>query len=281
MLQEREKNDMKDPRSLSADHESYYAARQVLEIKSLNKVFQVNGSSHSILEGVTFNAMRGELICLLGRSGCGKSTLLKILAGFITPTSGQVLLEEERIRGPGADRCVVFQEDALFPWLTIEENIAFGLKSREMSKSAVRDEVGRFLSLVGLSDFRGYLPRESSGGMKQRVALARVLILKPKVLLMDEPFGALDCQTREEMQDLLLLLWKQLSMTIVFVTHDSSEALLLADRILVMGASSGNIEQEIRVEIDRPRVREEGTFLSMMCRLHELLRPGGAGCYGI
>jgi NitT/TauT family transport system ATP-binding protein len=267
-----------DPHATSSDHGECrpprHAEAPVLETRDLAKEFQINGFSHSVLEKITFRAFRGELICILGRSGCGKSTLLKILAGFIPATSGQTLVEGEQIRCPGPDRCVVFQEDALFPWLTVEENIAFGLGSQRMGKDAVREEVHRFLSLVGLVDFKSHLPREISGGMKQRVALARVLALKPKVLLMDEPFGALDCQTREEMQDLLLLLWKQLSITIIFVTHDASEALLLADRVLVMGMNPGRIEKEIHVEMDRPRIREEGAFLSRLRRLHELLRPG-------
>jgi len=265
---------MKAP-ALSAERETADAGMPVLEIRGLGKAFQVNGSRHAVLDGISFNAGRGELICLLGRSGCGKSTLLRILAGLIRPTSGDALVEGEPIRGPGPDRCVVFQEDGLFPWLTVEENIAFGMKSQKAGKVAVREEVTRFLSLVGLSSFKDYLPREISGGMKQRVALARVLILAPKVLLMDEPFGALDSQTREEMQDLLLHLWEQLSITVVFVTHDVGEALLLADRILVIGGSPGRIEKELHVEIARPRRREEKELLLLMADLRELLRPCG------
>ncbi len=215
-------------------------ARPLLVVRNLSMFFQVNGSPKSVLEGLDLTARHGELICLLGRSGCGKSTLLKILAGFLAPTSGDVLLEGSPIKGPGPDRCVIFQEDALFPWLTVEENIAFGLKNRAIDSETLRNEVERFLRLVGLGEFRDYLPREISGGMKQRVALARVLILQPKILLMDEPFGALDAQTREEMQGLLLEVREQLSHTIVFVTHDVSEALVLADRVLVMGMPPGS-----------------------------------------
>lgn len=247
--------------------------RPLLEVRGLSKVFQVNGSPKSILEGIDLTAGRGELICLLGRSGCGKSTLLKILAGFLPPTSGDVLLEGTRITGPGPDRCVIFQEDALFPWLTVEENIAFGLGSRAVDRGTVRDEVERFLGLVGLGEFRDYLPREISGGMKQRVALARVLILQPKILLMDEPFGALDAQTREDMQGLLLQIWEQLSHTIVFVTHDVSEAMILADRVLVMGMSPGRIEEEIPVALERPRARDHQDFLALSRRLTNALRP--------
>jgi len=245
----------------------------LLEVRNLAKVFQVNGTPKAVLEGLEFSAGRGELVCLLGRSGCGKSTLLKILAGFDHPTSGEAVLEGARIVRPGPDRCVIFQEDALFPWLTVAENIAFGLRNQRLGKSAASDEVQRFLDLVGLSEFGNYLPREISGGMKQRVALARVLILKPKVLLMDEPFGALDAQTREEMQGLLLRLWKQFSHTILFVTHDVSEALVLADRVLVMGMSPGKIQEEIPIDLKRPRAKDHPEFLSLSRRLHAALRP--------
>jgi NitT/TauT family transport system ATP-binding protein len=265
---------VRKPRTASCNNEESDAVPPILEIMNLNKVFQGNGASHCVLAGITFSARRGELICLLGRSGCGKSTLLKILAGFMSPTSGEAWVEGQRITRPGPDRCVVFQEDALFPWLTVEENIAFGLKGQKTDKVSIRDEVRRFLSLVGLSEFRDYLPREISAGMKQRVALARVLIMKPKLLLMDEPFGALDAQTREDMQDLLLFLWEQLSMTIVFVTHDIGEALLLADRILVMDMSPGRIKQEIRLDLARPRSREGNNFLLLSRELHAVLRPG-------
>jgi len=246
--------------------------RPLLEVKGVSKVFKVNGSPKSILEGIDLTAGCGELICLLGRSGCGKSTLLKILAGFLPHTSGEVLLEGTRIKGPGPDRCVIFQEDALFPWLTVEENIALGLRNRAVGRGTVRREVERFLGLVGLGEFRDYLPREISGGMKQRVALARVLILQPKILLMDEPFGALDAQTREDMQGLLLQIWEQLSHTIVFVTHDVSEALVLADRVLVMGMSPGRIEEEIPVALERPRAKDHPDFLALSRRLANALR---------
>jgi NitT/TauT family transport system ATP-binding protein len=244
-----------------------------LEVRGVAKVFHVNGSAKTALAGIDLTARRGELICLLGRSGCGKSTLLKILAGFLSPTSGEVRLEGAPILGPGPDRSVIFQEDALFPWLTVEENIAFGLRNRKLAPGTARGEVQRFLDLVGLDAFRDYLPREISGGMKQRVALARVLILRPKVLLMDEPFGALDAQTREEMQGLLLDIWERLSHTIVFVTHDVNEALVLADRVLVMGSASGRIEGEIPVSLARPRAKDHPDFLALGCTLHAALRP--------
>ncbi len=244
----------------------------ILEINSLGKVFHIDGSSLTVLDGIDFNVDKGEMICILGRSGCGKSTLLKILAGFLSPTSGEILLNGKPVADPAPDRCVVFQEDTLFPWLTVKENIAFGLKGRTRNKKAFDEEVERFLSLVGLSEFRNYLPREISGGMKQRVALARVLILKPEVLLMDEPFASLDAQTREEMQNFLLSLWENLSHTIIFVTHDVTEAVTLADRILVMSKDPGRIREEIRVDLPRPRKREKSDFLFFSRKLYEGLR---------
>jgi len=176
------------------------------------------------------------------------------------------------VKAPGPDRCVIFQEDALFPWLTVRENIAFGLKGRDKNKKSKRAEVERFLELVGLGEFGDHLPNEISGGMKQRVALARVLILKPEVLLMDEPFASLDAQSREEMQNLLLTLWQELAHTILFVTHDVNEAVVLADRILLMGKNPGRIREEIRIDLTRPREKETGAFMNVSRRLHEALR---------
>ena len=244
----------------------------ILEINSLRKVFHINESSLTVLDGIDFSVNKGEMICILGRSGCGKSTLLKMLAGFLSPSSGEILLNGKPVADPGPDRCVVFQEDTLFPWLTVKENIAFGLKGRTRDKKTFDEEVERFLSLVGLSEFRNYLPREISGGMKQRVALARVLILKPEVLLMDEPFASLDAQTREEMQNFLLSLWENLSHTIIFVTHDVTEAVTLADRILVMSKDPGRIREKIRVDLPRPRKREKSDFLFFSRKLYERLR---------
>ncbi|MGD8701800.1 MAG: ABC transporter ATP-binding protein [Desulfosarcina sp.] len=236
---------------------SPYSAR--LTIRNLKFAFSVNGSVADILDDVSFDVAAGELVCILGPSGCGKTTLLKLIAGFMPPSDGQIKIDNRTVTGAGPDRCVVFQEDALFPWLTVAENIAFGTKGI-IPRSRIDAEVRRYLELVGLSAFKDYLPREISGGMKQRVALARVLILKPQVLLMDEPFGALDAQTREEMQVLLLSLWTELSHTIVFVTHDLTEAVTLADRILIMNANPSRIQSEILVPLQRPRKTESNAF---------------------
>jgi len=245
---------------------------RVLRIDRLSKGFHTAAGYLPVLDGMSFQVEQGELIAILGRSGCGKSTLLKIVAGFISPGSGKVLLNERPVLGPGPDRCVIFQEDALFPWLTVGENITFGLKGKKISKKQKTAEMHRFLNLVGLSEFRDYLPRELSGGMKQRVALARVLILRPEVLLMDEPFGSLDAQSREEMQNLLLSLWKELSHTILFVTHDVNEAVVLADRILLMDKNPGRIREEVWVDLPRPRKRENSAFLNISKRLSRGLR---------
>lgn len=245
---------------------------KILEIDRLQKIFHTNGGPLSVLEEISFCAESGELVCILGRSGCGKSTLLKIVAGFVPPSSGKVLLSNKPVEGPGPERCVIFQEDALFPWLTVEENIAFGLRGRGGNKKSKANEVERFLGLVGLNEFRKYLPREISGGMKQRVALARVLILKPEVLLMDEPFASLDAQSREEMQMLLLSLWQELAITILFVTHDVNEAVILADKVLVMSKNPGRIREEVRVDLPRPRSRNNSALLHFSRRLYEALR---------
>jgi NitT/TauT family transport system ATP-binding protein len=248
------------------------AADPLLVVRALRKVFPVAGRFVTVLGDLHFHAKRGELICILGRSGCGKSTLLKILAGFLKPSAGQVLLEGHPVEGPSPERCVVFQEDALFPWLTVAENIGFGLRVKGLDRGSRRRTVERYLSLVGLTEFRDYLPRAISGGMKQRVSLARVLILEPRVLLMDEPFASLDAQTREEMQSLLLTLRRRLSQTILFVTHDVNEAVVLADRILLMGKEPGSIREEIPVPLPRPRGREDPAYLELCSRLHRLVR---------
>lgn len=242
------------------------ASPVVLEVAQVSKRFTVIGSGEiTVLQEVGFTVRRGEFICILGRSGCGKSTLLKILAGFTPPSAGVVRLNGRPAGRPGPDRCVVFQEDALFEWLTVRENIAFGLRGRALTRRQKKGEVDRFLSLVGLSEFADYLPPEISGGMKQRVSLARVLILRPQILLMDEPFAALDAQTREEMQDLLLRLWSELSHSIVFVTHDVGEAALLADRVLLFDRAPGRIREEIGIALPRPRRKEDDDYYAL-CR---------------
>lgn len=195
----------------------------------------------------------GEFIVLLGPSGCGKSTLLNIIASFEQPTSGSLTVGGQTIQTPGPDRGVVFQEAALFPWLTVWENIVFGPKAQGLPASAYESRAEEMLGIMGLKDFRNHLPIQLSGGMRQRVGIARVLTLGSRVLLMDEPFGALDAQTRLTMQELLLSVWDKLKPTIIFVTHDIDEALFLADKIYVMSARPGRMETVIDTHLARPR----------------------------
>ncbi|ACL05424.1 ABC transporter related [Desulfatibacillum aliphaticivorans] len=251
-------------------HKKELQATPVLQVSKLSKVFKTGDGPMTVLQDVNFQVAEGEFLCVLGPSGCGKTTLLNVLAGFEKPSAGNALLEETPITESGPDRCVVFQEDTLFPWLTVKENIAFGVKG--LSKKEKREKTNHFLDLVGLTPFGDYLPREISGGMKKRVSLARVLILQPRILLMDEPFGALDAQTREEMQDLLLSLWNQFHHTIIFITHDIDEAVALADRILVMQKDPGMIAKEIRVRLPRPRERTEAPFQDYCKTLYQSLK---------
>ncbi len=254
------------------EHRREGSGDPLLEIVGLNHFFAHKGSAEPVLRDLSLSLRRGEMACLIGRSGCGKSTLLKIIAGFMRPSRGACLLEGKPITKPGPDRCVVFQEDALFPWLTVRENVAFGLNGRALAKKERAHEVDRFLDLVGLQGYGDYLPRALSGGMKQRVALARVLILSPLLLLMDEPFGALDAQTRDEMQDLLLNLSQQRSQTILFVTHDVQEAVTIADRVLLLDRDCGGIREELEIALDRPRDRSTPQFQLYCRQLHHWLR---------
>lgn len=243
----------------------------VLEVVSVSKHFDMNGCERLVLDNISFEAGAGEMICIIGRSGCGKTTLLNILAGFLMSSSGTVKVNGEPIRRPGPDRCVIFQEDTLFPWLTVRENIAFGLRRLTRDRHYINREVDHFLSLVRLHEFQHYLPREISGGMKQRVAIARVLILQPQVLLMDEPFASLDFHTRREMQDLLLSIWKELGQTIIFVTHDVDEAITLADTIIVIDKNTGYIREVFPVSLPRPRKMELPEYIFFRKKLYESL----------
>lgn len=247
----------------------------ILELVGVGHCFCHQGVAESVFDALFLRLHRGERVCLIGRSGCGKSTLLKIIAGFFPPSSGYCLLSGERIVRPGPDRCVVFQEDALFPWLTVRENVDFGLSGGKLSAKARAVEVDRHLELVGLQDYGDYLPRTLSGGMKQRVALARVLILSPAVLLMDEPFGALDAQTREEMQDLLLDLSHEQRQTILFVTHDVQEAVTIGDRVLLLERGASGFAGELRIQLARPWERRSERFQQDCTRLHQWLRKAG------
>jgi NitT/TauT family transport system ATP-binding protein len=222
-------------------------------IKGVNKVFQGEGREVVALEGIDLDIPGGQFTCLLGPSGCGKSTLLNAVAGFAPPTSGTITADGVPVTGPGPDRGMVFQEYALFPWMTVEQNIGFGLEIKKVPREEISRRVGALLQMLSLSDFRQRYPKDLSGGMRQRVAIARVLALDSPIMLMDEPFGALDALTRRNLQDELLRIWAELKKTILFVTHSIEEAIYLADRIVVMTYRPGTVKRDILVDLPRMR----------------------------
>jgi ABC-type nitrate/sulfonate/bicarbonate transport system ATPase subunit len=224
-----------------------------LAIEHVTKRFIVGNDEIEALARIDVAIKAGQFVCLIGASGCGKSTLLRIIAGFEEPTSGQVLVHRRPVVGPGSDRGMVFQDYALFPWMTVRQNIGFGPRQRGLPKDEIAGIADEFVRLVGLERFADRYPSQLSGGMKQRVAIARVLANNASVLLMDEPFGALDALTREQLQGELLQIWARTGVTIIFVTHSVEEAVLLADRVLVMSAGPGRIENDIMIDLPRPR----------------------------
>jgi NitT/TauT family transport system ATP-binding protein len=221
----------------------------------IDKVFKTYPGNPPVeaLKDIHLDIAPGEFVALLGPSGCGKSTLLNLVASFEPLSSGTLTVGGQAVSAPGPDRGVVFQEAALFPWLSVWENVVFGPKAQGQSPGQYKERAEQMLELVGLSDFKNHLPIQLSGGMRQRVGIARVLTLGSKVLLMDEPFGALDAQTRLSMQELLLSVWDKLKPTVIFVTHDIDEALFLADTVHVMSARPGRIQTTIKVNLERPR----------------------------
>ena len=225
----------------------------MLTVENLNKTYVSQGSETPALVDINLRIAEGEFICLLGPSGCGKSTLLKIIAGLIPATSGRIAINGKAVSGPGPERAVVFQDYALFPWMTVRDNVEFGLEARKLPPAERRQVSSRLLKVVGLSDFAERFPHQLSGGMKQRVSIARALAVDPSLLLMDEPFGALDAQTRQLLQDELLRIWREYRKTVVFVTHSIEEAIYLSDRIAVMTARPGRIKQIVMVPELRPR----------------------------
>jgi NitT/TauT family transport system ATP-binding protein len=227
-----------------------------LEVAGLRKVYARNGQSLDVVDIAAFSAREGEFITVIGPSGCGKSTFLHIMGGFIPAESGSIRVQGRTVDGPGPDRGMMFQEFALFPWKTVAGNVAWGLEAQGVGRKEIDDIVRHYLQMMGLWEFREHFPAELSGGMKQRVALARVLAFDPKVLLMDEPFGALDAQTREVMQEELTRLWERTGKTIVFVTHDIDEAVYLGDRVVVLTARPARIREEVKIDLPRPRSLE-------------------------
>ena len=231
-------------------------------INNVKKIFQGHGKETVALNGVNLEIYENEFVCVVGPSGCGKTTLLNIIAGLEIPSSGEVTMNGSPIIGPGNDRGVIFQQYALFPWLTVKQNIAFGFdflrknvngKAVRYSKKEVDEVVDHYMKMVDLDDFASSYPKELSGGMKQRVAIARGFAIAPEVLLMDEPFGALDAQTRAQLQEDLLKTWEQEKKTCFFITHDVEEAVLLATRIIVMSARPGRVKEIIEVNLPYPR----------------------------
>jgi NitT/TauT family transport system ATP-binding protein len=228
-------------------------ALPILELKGLTKQFEFNGDRIDALRDAHLRVSKGEFVCLIGASGCGKSTLLRIVAGFEQATRGSVLMWGKPIEGPAPDRGMVFQDYGLFPWLTVRRNIAFGPTSRGRPAAEIRETVEHFVNLVGLQRFADAYPHQLSGGMKQRVAIARVLANDAQMVLMDEPFGALDAMTRERLQDELLDIWQRTGLTVLFVTHSIEEAIFLADRVVVMSPGPGRIESQMEITLPRPR----------------------------
>jgi NitT/TauT family transport system ATP-binding protein len=225
----------------------------ILDLRGVSKQFELQGQRIEALRDAHLTVRKGEFVCLIGASGCGKSTLLRIVAGFEATSRGQALMWDKPIAGPGPERGMVFQDYGLFPWLTVRGNIGFGPTARGHSTDDTSDIVERFITLVGLQRFADAYPHQLSGGMKQRVAIARVLANDAEIVLMDEPFGALDAMTRERLQDELLDIWQRTGLTVLFVTHSIEEAIFLADRIVVMSPGPGRIDSEITVTLPRPR----------------------------
>ena len=224
-----------------------------LTIHGVTKRFAVGDDEIEALAPVDLAIPKGEFVCMIGASGCGKSTLLRIIAGFEEPTTGEVAIDGKPVTGPGSDRGMVFQDYALFPWMTVRQNISFGPRQRHLAREEIDRTTDEFVRMVGLERFADRYPNQLSGGMKQRVAIARVLANNANILLMDEPFGALDALTREQLQNELLQIWKRTGVTTIFVTHSVEEAVLLADRVLVMSAGPGKIDSDFRIDLPRPR----------------------------
>ncbi len=240
-------------------------------VNNVQKVFKTPGKDVIALKDINLEIKAGEFVCLLGPSGCGKSTLLNAVAGFALPSAGEITVEGKKITGPGPERGMVFQEYALFPWMTVAQNIAFGLQVQKKEKAEIDLTVNQLLDLLHLNDFRDRFPKDLSGGMRQRVAIARVLALDSPIMLMDEPFGALDALTRRNLQDELLRIWEKLGKTILFVTHSIEESIYLADRIVVMTYRPGTVKRDQRVSMPRPRDPASAEFNELKRELGRLV----------
>ncbi|MGB7534091.1 MAG: ABC transporter ATP-binding protein [Halobacteriota archaeon] len=226
-----------------------------LEIRNLTKTFSTEEGEMAALEDISIEVTPAEFLCIIGPSGCGKTTLLRMVAGLDHPSSGEIILDGKEVKGPSPDRGMVFQEFSLFPWRTVLKNVEFGLEIKGVGDKARREIAERYIELVGLQGFENHYPYELSGGMKQRVAIARALATEPSILLMDEPFGSVDAQTRNILQEELLEIWKRTKKTVLFVTHSVDEAVYLADRVAVMSARPGCLVKCLDIDIPRPRKR--------------------------
>ena len=242
-----------------------------IQISNVSKVFQTAERDVVALKDIELEIPQGQFVCLLGPSGCGKSTLLNAVAGFALPSSGQIVVDGRRVEAPGPERGMVFQEYALFPWMTVADNVAFGLQIKGLPKAEIDATVARLLKMLSLGDFGNRFPKDLSGGMRQRVAIARVLALDSPIMLMDEPFGALDALTRRNLQDELLRIWSELKKTIIFVTHSIEEAIYLADRIVVMTYRPGTVKRDLAVDLPRGRDPAAPGFNALKRELGQLV----------
>lgn len=255
--------------------EKSVTTKGAVQVEGISVTFQRRGHINQVLDEVNLSIKPGEFACLLGPSGCGKSTLLNVIAGFLKPTAGYITVDSTPVNRPGADRGFVFQQYSLLPWKTTFQNIELGLKIRGMAKAERIELVNDFLNRVGLYKHRNSYPHQLSGGMQQRASIVRALVNSPSVLLMDEPFAALDAQTRHMMQELLLDIWSELKTTVIFVTHDIEEAIFLGDHIYVMGVHPGHIKAEIEIDLHRPRHFDDTLspeFVSLHRQVFELIR---------
>jgi NitT/TauT family transport system ATP-binding protein len=242
-----------------------------IAIRAVQKVFATKERDVVALRDIDLEVKKGEFVCLLGPSGCGKSTLLNAVAGFSLPSAGEIVVDGKRVQAPGPDRGMVFQEYALFPWMTVAQNVAFGLEIKKLPPREIAAKVAALLEMLHLQEFRDRFPKDLSGGMRQRVAIARVLALDPPIMLMDEPFGALDALTRRNLQDELLRLWNEMGKTILFVTHSIEESIYLADRIVVMTYRPGTIKRDQAVNLPRPRDPAAAEFNELKRELGRLV----------
>jgi len=243
----------------------------IVRIEHVGKIFRTGGREIVALKDFTLDIYQGEFICILGPSGCGKSTLLNAIAGFSLPSFGKMIANNREVSSPGPDRAMVFQEYALFPWMTVSENVAFGLAIKRISKAAIGSKVDSLLEKLQLADFRDRFPKDLSGGMRQRVAIARALALDSPMLLMDEPFGALDALTRGSLQDEVLRIWMEFKKTIIFVTHNIQESIYLADRVVVMTYRPGMVKKIVEVNIPHPRDISSPWFISLQHELTQMV----------